>query len=429
MSEVALAGFACLVAGIFLPVKTLSFFFLLPLAVSAADSWPGWRGESRNAEIAGFEVPEAWPDSLKKVWEVEVGEGYATPLVVDGKIYQHARVGGEEVLWQLDAGTGKVEWKAGIPIAFEPGRGGERHGRGPKSTPAFDEGRIFTMSINGTLAAWDAEDGEVLWQKDFRGRFEELHPYWGTATSPLADDGKVYVHAGGCEGGGLLRIEGASGKELWVQEEHANCYSSPLMLEVEGVRQLVEFNHHGLCGVDLATGEYLWESMYPHRGNNQNVPTPVFVDGLFVMGGEDRGVFAVRAERKGGEWTAERVWRHRDVSLEMSSPVVSEGVVYGFSHFKMGQYFALDPKSGEVLWSGEARAGDNAQLLAVPGHVLALNDRGELQVMRSSREKCDIVKTYEVGQSTWAAPALVGDALLIKDGDRLVRWEFPREAL
>ncbi len=393
---------------------------------AAAEGWTGWRGDGRDASVPAFEVPDVWPESLERVWKVEVGEGYSTALVDGDRIYQHARLEGEEVVWCLEAGSGRTVWREGIPIEFEPGRGGERHGRGPKSTPTLADGRIFTMSISGTLAAWNAKDGELLWKRDFRDRFDKTHPYWGTATSPVVEGGRVYVHAGSCEEGALFCLDPATGAEVWVQDQHANCYSSPLVEEVGGVRQLVEFNHHGLCGVDLESGEILWESVYPHRGNNQNVPTPVLHDGLFVVGGEDRGVFAVRVERTEDEWRAERVWRHRDVSLEMSSPVVSDGVVYGFSHFKMGQLFGLDPESGEVLWRGEPRAGDNAQFLAVPGHVMALTDRGELHVMRSSREACEIVKTYELGtRGTWTAPALVDDGLLVKDGRELSLWRFP----
>ena len=395
-------------------------------ASANSPSWSGWRGDGRDAEVADFKVPEAWPEKLDRVWSVEVGDGYATPLVKDGRIYQHAREGGEEVLWCLDAESGKTIWRKAMAIDFVPGRGGEKHGLGPKSTPTLADGRVFTLSISGTLAGWSADDGELLWKRDFRDRFDETHPYWGTATSPVVEDGRLYAHTGSCEKGALFCLDPKTGEDIWVQDQHANCYSSPLVEVVDGVRQLIEFNHHGMCGVDLKTGRLLWESFYPHRGNNQNVPTPVFHGGLFVAGGENRGMFAVRAWREDGKWRAEQAWKHRDVSLEMSSPVISGDVVYGFSHFKTGQFFGLDPASGEVLWRGEARAGDNAQFLSVPGHVLALNDRGELHVMRTSREKCDILRTYPVGDNgTWTAPALTGDALLIKDGDVLVKWRVP----
>src|SRR5690606_13122870 len=99
------------------------------------------------------------------------------------RIFQHARQQGEEVLWCLDRETGKSLWRRSMAIAFEPAGGGERHGAGPKSTPTYADGRVFTLSITGVLAGWSAEDGAPLWKRDFRERFDVSHPHWGTATS------------------------------------------------------------------------------------------------------------------------------------------------------------------------------------------------------------------------------------------------------
>lgn len=406
--------------------RILSCLFMMTAAVAMAVplTWDGWRGPGRDAIVQEFQTPETWPEKLEQVWSLEVGSGYATPLVASGRIYQHARMGNDEVVWCLEAATGEVIWRKDTPVAFRPGGGGERHGPGPKSTPTLADGRVFTLSITGTLIAWSADDGEMLWRRDFKDQLEETYPYWGVSTSPLVENGRLYLHVGSCDNGALFCIDPETGADIWLQRQHANCYSSPLVKEVDGVRQLVEFNHHGLCGVDLETGKVLWENEFPHRGRNQNTPTPVFYQDLFVLGAEDRGMFAVRANQGDGAWTANRVWETREVSLDMSSPVVSDGVVFGFSHLKSGQLFGLDPQTGEVLWRGEPREGDNAALVAVPGYVLALNDRGELHVLRSSRDKCEIIRTYKVGSSTWTAPALVEDSILIKDGDRLVRWKI-----
>jgi len=399
---------------------------LLPDARADTASWTGWRGAARDARVEHFAPPEVWPEALERAWRVEVGTGYATPVVVGGRIYQHAREGDEEVLRCLELGSGRSVWRKSMPVAFEPGRGGERHGRGPKSTPAYADDRIFTMSITGTVAAWSADDGDLLWKRDFRERFQPAHPYWGTATSPLVDQGRLFVHPGSCEDGALFCLDPATGEDVWVQDAHANCYSSPFIETVDGVRQLIGLNHDGLCGIDLASGRVLWHYTFPHHGNNQNTPTPVFHDGVFVVGAEDRGIFGVRPRRVDGEWSVERIWRHREVSLDMSSPVVLDGAVYGFSEFKTGQLFCLDPMTGKVHWTGEPRGGDNAQLLSVAGHALVLNDRGDLQVLRANRERCEVVRRYQVAEdATWAAPALLGDALLVKDRTHLALWRFP----
>jgi outer membrane protein assembly factor BamB len=408
-------------------LQVLSLLFATTAGVLAeSPSWTGWRGQDRDARVEAFVPPKVWPEKLERVWSVEVGSGYATPLVVGDRIYQHARQGGEEVLWCLELETGKPVWRKSAPVEFEAGRGGDEHGLGPKSTPTIADGRVFTLSITGVLSAWSAEDGKPLWKRDFSERFEEAHPYWGTATSPIIDGDRLFAHTGSCENGALFCLDPATGKDLWVRDEDANCYSSPLIDTIDGVRQLVEFNHAGLCGIDIANGDLLWKHPFPHHGNRQNTPTPVRHGNLFVVGAEHRGMFGVQPQRVDGRWSVKEVWRHRDVSLDMSSPVVNDGMVYGFSHFNMGRFYGLDPQTGAVLWEGEPRAGKNAQFLSLPGHVLALTDDGRLRVLRANRKACEIVQTYRLAEKdTWTAPALAGDALLIKAGDQLVRWRLP----
>ncbi len=414
-----------------MPASRFLFSALTPLLLAlpgwANDpSWPGWRGAGRDNQVADFKLPGELPEKLEPIWRVEVGSGYATPVVAGERIYQHARQGGDEVLWCLELASGESVWRSTLPVDFTPGRGGEGHGRGPKSTPAIADGRVATLSITGLLAGWDADDGSLLWKRDFRERFEPAHPYWGTATSPLMADGRLFAHTGSCEDGALFCLDPATGEDVWVQDEHANCYSSPLIETVDGVRQFIELNHAGLSGIDLKTGEVLWTYAFPHRGNKQNTPTPVFHDGVFVIGGEDRGLRGLRPRRGDDGWSVELLWRHRDASLDMSSPVVNDGLVYGFSQFKLGQFFCLEPSTGKVVWTGEPRMGENAQFLSLPGHVLALTDRGELHVLRAGGGSTKVLRTYQVADSeTWGAPALVDGSLLVKERDHLIRLRLP----
>jgi len=409
----------------------LAAFPLLSLLPSAAKegSWTGWFGPDRDAKAQGFEAPSAWPDSLQQVWRVEVGEGYSTPLVAGGRVFQHARQEGEEVLWCLDRATGKSLWKQSVPVEFQAGINGERHGLGPKSTPAYGDGRVFTLSITGVLRAWSAEDGKALWSRDFREHFEVSHPYWGTATSPVIDGDRLFAHTGSCEDGALFCIDPATGKDLWVREEEANCYSSPRIETMDGVRQLVGFNHDGLCGIDVTDGALLWKFPYPHRGNKQNTPTPARHGNIYVLGGEDRGVFAVEVKKEDDAWSAKLAWKHREASLDMGSPIIHDGLAYGFSHLKTGQFFCLEPATGKMRWKGAPRMGENAHFLSLEDHVLALTNDGYCRILATGGDQYEAVRSYTVApDKTWAAPALVGDCLFIKDLEHLTVWSFSGSA-
>jgi hypothetical protein len=162
----------------------VTMIMLLWLAVASACRpacggdvlWPGWRGPDRDGWVSGFRPPTRWPERLKRVWQVEVGSGYASPVVASGRVYLHARQRDDEVVWCLDLETGAVKWRQSYATPFTMGQGGERHGKGPKSSPALADGRLFTMSITGLLSAWDADSGELLWRRDYSPRFEKGHP-------------------------------------------------------------------------------------------------------------------------------------------------------------------------------------------------------------------------------------------------------------
>lgn len=410
--------------------QRLTTVFILASSVlslaAETSSWTGWRGNKRDARVAEFIPPKVWPEKLEKKWTAIVGDGYATPIVIGDHLFQHARENGKEVLHCLDLENGKELWKAETPVEFVSGRGGERHGLGPKSTPTIADGRIFTLSITGIISAWSAKDGTPLWRRDFQESFDQAHPYWGSATSPIVDQGKLFVHTGSCENGALFCLDPKTGKNLWVNKTYANCYSSPLIETIDGVRQLIELNHSGLCGFEITSGQLLWRHPFTHHGNNQNTPTPIRHMNYIIVGGENRGMFAIHPKRTKGKWTAERIWKHRKVSFDMSSPVINDGLVYGFSEFKKGRIACLDPNSGKVLWEGAPGAGKNAQFLSLPGHLLCLTDDGKLRVLRSSAEKYEELRTYQVAEgNTWTAPALVRDSLLIKAGEELSLWHLP----
>ncbi|MEQ9411368.1 MAG: PQQ-like beta-propeller repeat protein [Fuerstiella sp.] len=398
----------------------------LTVAVPAADvSWPGWMGPNRDGWVGDFQPPKEWPSQVQPVWQVDVGEGYGSPLVSDGRVYQHSRQGDNEVLWCLDLKTGEERWRQNYSVPFRIGGGGERHGKGPKSSPVMASGRIFTMSITGILSAWDADSGEPLWKADYPSSAERNFPYWGVSTSPLTDGDHVVVHFGTDDAGVLVALDAATGKEVWRLEGDGPSYSSPLLVEIQGVRQIVEWNHEALTGVDSSSGKLLWSYPFPHVGSDQNMPTPVFHQGRVLLGGENRGIVSLEPVRSGDTWTVSRRWHQKAVALNMSSAVINDNLLFGFSHYDSGRLFCLDPETGEVLWKGPPRAGDNVMFLSVPGYVVALNANGQLQVIEATGDKLKIAARWRVSETdTWAPPVLLPNGFLIKDTDKLTRWAW-----
>jgi outer membrane protein assembly factor BamB len=393
-----------------------------------AAKWPGWLGPKRDGWVRGFQPPKHWPERLTKVWQVEVGTGYGSPLVVGQNVYQHARQGDDEVLWCFNLSSGDVKWRKSHPVPFKIGGGAEFHGKGPKSSPMLADGRVFTMSITGVISGWDASSGKLLWRRDYTDRFgdhEQPHPYWGASTSPIIDENRVVVHVGADEEGVLVALEAATGKEIWSHGKDGPSYSSPLVVEIHGVRQIVEWNHRALVGVESKSGRFLWEYPFPHVGTDQNMPTPAFHNGRVLLGGENRGIHCLEPQLIDGVWTVKELWHQDRVALDMSTAVINDDLLYGFSQYGKGRFFCLQPDTGEVLWQGEGRTGNNVMFLSIPGHVVALINDGQLKIVKASGDQFDEVASYRVSDSpTWAPPVLLKDGILVKDKQTLALWSL-----
>ncbi len=403
----------------------LAFVLAMPSCFAGDFDWTGWLGPNRDGQVSNFVVPEEFPQELSAQWSVKVGTGYGTPVVVDDRVFQHGRLGEEEVVTCLNIDSGDVIWQKRTEVPFKMGGGGERHGKGPKSCPVYASQRLFTFSITGNLTAWNAETGEMLWQRNFDDEFGRSCPYWGASSSPIVDGERVIVHFGTDDKGALVALDVATGEVSWRQGSDGASYSSPLVTTLSGVRQVVQWNHRALAGVDIATGKLLWEYPFPHVGTNQNMPTPTIADGCIYVGGENRGLRCVKPEMNESVWRVDELWHQEDVALDMSTAVASGVFLFGMSHYDSGRFFCVDRKSGDVQWKGPPRLGQNVTFLTIPDHVVALVNDGTVTVFDATSGGYVEVGKINVAQTpTWAPPVLLKDALLIKDHDTLRRLAF-----
>lgn len=125
----------------------------VPTLLAVDEFWLGWLGEDQSGRLEGFRSPSPWPGDLKVKWRVQVGPGYVSPVVAEGRILVHSRHGEQEMVRALRMDSGKVIWAKNHPVPFKIGGGGERHGKGPKANPCYSAGLFFTTSISGILTA------------------------------------------------------------------------------------------------------------------------------------------------------------------------------------------------------------------------------------------------------------------------------------
>lgn len=403
----------------------LSILCVLLVCVFSAEAsdWPQWRGPARDGQTSAV-IPEKWPEQLALRWRVPVGSGHASPIVVGEKVYIHARSGEDEVALCLSLASGDTLWHSRYPAPYKMNNNAANHGPGPKSTPVVHGEHLYTLGISGILSAFDRDRGQLVWQRAFEDEFKPSAPLFGTATSPIIVDSLLVAHVGGHDRGALRAFDLATGETRWSVEGDGPAYTSPIVAEIDGTRQLITQSQGFNIALDPATGEVLWREPYATI-YHQNVPTPVHYGDVVIFSGLDEGISAVRPYREKGQWKTAEVWHNTDASLYMSSAVRHGALLFGFSHKRKGQLFCLDLESGKTLWSGPGRMGDNALLVLAGDQLLALFADGSLRVVRASGDAYGEIAHYPLAESpTWAHPALIDNHVLIKDIEYLSLWSL-----
>ncbi|MFQ5732926.1 MAG: PQQ-binding-like beta-propeller repeat protein, partial [Planctomycetaceae bacterium] len=339
---------------------------LLLIPVSAAD-WAQWRGPNRDGSV-DTDITE-WPKSLTRKWRVAVGEGHASPVVAGKHVFVFSRQGDREVARCLELKTGKEVWLKQYDAPYKMHPAARGHGKGPKSTPLVAGGRLYTFGISGILTCFDAAKGRVLWRKDFTKTYKNSSPLYGTATSPILHKGLLIVHVGGHNKGALIALDAKTGAEKWTWDEDGPGYASPVILKAAGVEQLVTQTQNSILGVDPATGRALWQIPYK-TGYDQNCVTPLVHGEHVIVSGYGNGADCYAFRKVGLRIRPRKVWTTQQISMYMSTPVLSGKAMFGLSHRNSGELFCASPKTGKVFWTGKRRFAKNAALIAAGNAIL-----------------------------------------------------------
>ena len=387
--------------------------------VAASQDWTQWRGPNRDGAIPGFATPAAWPEQLTSRWKVDIGLGYATPLLVGNRLYVFSRQGEDEVMSALDAGTGNVIWKAAYAAPFTMNNSTARHGAGPKSTPVYSDGRLFSIGMTGVVTARDAATGKQLWQKPG----SPVVPIFTThAFSPLVEGSSVVFHVGGNNQGALTAFDVRTGEVKWSWPGDGPSYGSPIVADVDGTRQIITLTQTRLIGVDAATGTLLWERPFTNSSAT-NSATPV-VSGRTVIVSNGGPVAAFTVTKRSAQWAVDDAWQNADAPYRLSNTVATaDGMLFGLSTRNAGQYFGVDLKTGATLWASEGRQAMNAAIARAGDLLFSLEDDGELVVARASRTAFEPLRRYKVADAaTWTAPVIAGSRIFVKDVSTLALW-------
>jgi outer membrane protein assembly factor BamB len=393
-----------------IPVFLLSFFCL---SIYAAD-WPQWRGPNRDGISTETGLLSSWPSGGPKVaWHVNgLGVGYSSFAIVNGKMYTQGQRGNQEFVLALDVKNGAKLWETVTSRNFENDRGS-----GPRGTPTFDNGKLYAMTGEGIVVCLDAATGKILWQADSVRKFGGSVPHWGYSESPLIDGDRVIVMPGG-HGASLVSLDKRTGEVQWKTGNDQAGYSSAILADVNGSKQVIVLSGQSAFGVQESTGELLWR--YGKVANNvANIATPIYQDGaVFLSTAYDTGCALLKLNPKG----MQEVYFNRDMMNHYSSSVLVDGTLYGYTNALLA---AMDFKTGKQLWKN--RSVGKGSVAYADRHLYALGEDGVVGLIEADRDAYREVSRFEYQKGSlpsWSPLVISDGRLYLRDQDNLTAYDI-----
>jgi outer membrane protein assembly factor BamB len=387
----------------------------VPAGTETRALWPGFRGPDRDAVIHGVRIDTDWPRSPPvEMWRRPIGPGWSSFAVRGNFLYTQEQRGDDEVVACYNVTSGKPVWRHRDAVRFWESNGGA----GPRATPTLSDGRVYTLGATGILNALDAGNGAVLWSRNAASDTGAKVPYWGFTSSPLVVGDLVVVHAGV-----LVAYDRATGDRRWIGPDRGASYSSPHLLMIDGVAQILLMSEAGATSVAPADGTLLWEHAWP----GVTIVQPALIadgDVLISICGAAGGIGMRRiavAHGPGG-WTVKERWTSNGLKPYFNDFVVHKGHAFGFD----GSILAcIDLEDGKRTWKGGRYGSGQLVLLPDQDLLLVLSEEGELALVRATPDQfTELARFPAIEGKTWNHPVLVGDVLLVRNGQEMAAFRL-----
>ena len=400
---------------------------LLPSSPTPGDApsdWPQWRGPARDGVSPATGLEAEWPVEGPPVhWRATgLGGGYGAPAVQGDVVYGAGYRGEDEVVWAIDAATGKERWSTRVAPAFRE----IEYGEGPRATPTIDHGELFTLGAAGNLVALEAETGALLWSVDLPGTLGgEMMSGWGYSESPLVDGELVVCTPGGAKGT-VAALDRHRGTLVWQSSGLTDpaAYSSLLAVEWGGHRQYVVLTGLSVAGLAAADGKLLWRT--ERVGKTAVVPTPIFHDGrVWVTSGYGTGCSMYELREKDGALSVETAYANRVIKNDQGGAVRIGDYVYASSGVLL---VCMNWRTGELVW--RERSLSRASVTYADGHLYVRGEQGELALVEANPEKYVEKARFTQGDRSafmsWPPPVIAGGKLYLRDQDVLLCYDVAR---
>ena len=389
-----------------------------PAVTASSRHWTGFRGPDRDGHYRQQPVRTTWGSALTPLWKQPLGSGFASFVIADGRAFTIEQRGRREVAAAYDVVTGRELWTTPWDALFQ------ENGDGPRATPAWHDGRVYALGATGELRALDAATGRTLWRTDILADAEAGNLDFGTAASPLVFDNLVVVVPGGENGQSVVAYDRNSGKRVWGALDDSASYSSPMLVTLAGVRQILTFTATRLVGLSPESGRLLWDFAW-RAANQASQPLIAGSDRVFLStgGSPDATMLQLTAGAE-GQLTAKELWRTNRMNNNFSSSVLHDGFIYGLDESILA---CLDASTGELKWKG-GRYGFG-QLILASGHLIVLTEQGELALVRADpNSHQEVTRFPAIEGKTYNHPAMSDGILLVRNVEEMAAFDLTKAA-
>jgi outer membrane protein assembly factor BamB len=388
----------------------------LPVSMQAPE-WSGFRGPERSGIVHDVRIETDWAAFPPvELWRRRIGPAWSSFAVGGDLFYTQEQRGDEEIVACYRVSTGEPVWRHRDPVRFYESNGGA----GPRGTPTLDGGRVYSLGATGILNALEAQTGAVVWSHNAASDTKVEVPMWGFASSPLVIDQMVVVATGGA----LAGYDTATGQPRWVGKDNGVSYSSPHPVTIDGVRQAVLLSNI-VTSVAPADGTVLWQ----HKGDGGAIVQPAVIgDGdLLVSSVTFTGGLGTRrltVTRGTDGWDVTERWTSTALKPFFNDYVIHKGYAFGFD----GNILAsIDLADGTRKWKRGRYGNGQILLLADQDLLLVLAEEGQLALVSATPDRfTEIARAPAIEGKTWNHPVLVGDVLLVRNGEEMAAFKLRR---
>ncbi|MDR3406416.1 MAG: PQQ-like beta-propeller repeat protein [Chthoniobacter sp.] len=450
-------------------------FLFLGAVVHAAD-WPEFMGPTRDQVSVETGLLDTLPvQGPPLVFEKAVGKGYSAPSIRGDVMVIHHRVGQQEIVEACNASNGLTLWKYAYKSDYRDPFG---YNNGPRCTPLLTADHCYTLGAEGVLVCLDLVTGKEVWRRETAADFAVPESFFGVGSSPVLEDGLLFVQVGGQPNSGVVAFDANTGKTVWenVGEKTWNglpmngwpgerlvswnisdpayekqaSYCTPVLATIHGRRHLLVCTRQGLVSLDPKTGAVNFSYWFRSRADSSvNAMTPVVQDDLVLISSAyyRTGSVVLRVDPSGKSVTP--VWKGLQLEVHWTRPVLLDGWLYAFSgrNEPDGLFRCVNMSTGKIAWernegwpnAGHAKLAEGERApnvfgrgsaILADGKLIALGEAGLLGLFKPTPDNLEEIARWQVPQMhypCWTAPVLANKRLYLRDEDHLVCYDLAKK--